>query len=132
MGVKGLSYCGIDCRNFCIMGSRKLVKQARELEKSVREMKVEEWHHQIKIPPKEQFEFEEFIKGVRWLQKYGHCPGCRAGGGPPTCRARACAQSRNLKGCWECRERKTCEKLSFIEEIYPIVRENLEKIRGSL
>ncbi len=32
----------------------------------------------------------------------GQCPGCRAGGGDVGCEVRACAQERQLVGCWEC------------------------------
>ena len=32
------------------------------------------------------------------------CPGCRAGGGDEGCPSRACAQARQLAGCWQCSE----------------------------
>ena len=40
---------------------------------------------------------------------------CRGSGGPPFCKIRKCCQKRGLKGCWECDEFETCEKLDFLK-----------------
>jgi len=40
---------------------------------------------------------------------------CINGGGKPRCKIKRCVQKKQLKGCWECNEFETCDKLKFLE-----------------
>ena len=46
--------------------------------------------------------FEEFMKGLKWLSKATICMGCRADGGWPDCPIRKCCVARNVAFCYEC------------------------------
>jgi len=45
------------------------------------------------------------------------CPGCKAGGGDADCQQKACCTSRDLQGCWECRQ-FPCSKGTFGTEAW--------------
>jgi len=71
--------------------------------------------------------YPEFEGVLAWLTTQD-CEGCPAGGGNPDCAIRICAKEKGLAGCWEC-DQEPCEKLGEIDEGYPGVVENRQRIR---
>ena len=71
--------------------------------------------------------YPEFEGVLAWLTTQD-CEGCPAGGRNPDCAIRICAKEKGLAGCWEC-DQEPCEKLGEIDEGYPGVVENRQRIR---
>jgi len=57
------------------------------------------------------------------------CPTpCRQGGGKSYCEVRECVQSKKLKGCWECKDRRECALLDRLRRIHPNLDYHLDLI----
>ena len=59
-------------------------------------------------------EFWDYLDGLAG----GGCSGCRAGGGPPECQIRLCAQERGVKICVACAD-YPCAHIEALGTIYP-------------
>jgi len=94
--LKYITYCGVYCELCSARG--RIPKQAAALRET---MAKEGWGHfgnEI-----ENFkQFWEFLTNLS--DKSKACPGCRAGGGPPFCGIRKCAQKKGVELCADCEE----------------------------
>ena len=70
-------------------------------------------------------EFEKVLDG--FVNLFGECPGCVAGGGDPSCLIRQCCRQKEYTTCAECNEMGTCEKLQRIVSSL----ENLKRIKAA-
>ncbi|MBU0492064.1 MAG: DUF3795 domain-containing protein [Chloroflexi bacterium] len=101
--------CGLYC-GLCSARSR-IPQRARALQEA---MTVEGWPDWgAEIPG-----FAPFWRFLEGLHAAGGCPGCRAGGGPPFCQIRQCAQERALDLCSECSD-FPCSHIEALGAIYP-------------
>jgi len=75
----------------------------------------------------QEFEFENFMKGLNWFANSG-CDGCIQGGGMQNCEARNCCKTKNLKNCCFCKDFLECKKLDYQRETYKI-NENFLRIK---
>jgi len=75
----------------------------------------------------QEFEFENFMKGLEWFANSG-CSGCLQGGGMPTCEIRNCCKEKGFNNCYFCSDFLKCEKLDYQRETYKI-NENYERIK---
>ncbi len=108
---RDISYCGLYCP-LCADRNR-IPPQARALQDTLKEEGWESFGNYV-FP-----EFDAFWRVLSQLTDPQRvCPGCRAGGGPPTCRIRHCAQDRGVRVCVECSD-YPCEHIQQLSHIYP-------------
>ena len=102
------------------MHQGKLADLAHDLRKELRQTKFEK---QAEILSK--FSFFKTLKNYQQcydilgtLVRFRCKRACRKGGGSPFCKMRICCQKKGIKGCWECFEFETCEKLNFLKPVH--------------
>jgi hypothetical protein len=101
--------CGIWCGS-CIVGNGTLQELARRYEHLVRAYGLDDWGPQ-------DYDFDQFVAGLESMRSMPLCPGCWMGGGRENCELRACASSKGLNGCNQCRETATCEHSEILEHM---------------
>jgi hypothetical protein len=108
--VKGqIGYCGIWCGS-CVVGNGVLKQLTWDYNKIIKDYGLKEW------APKD-FDFKEFIKGLTTIQSMPCCEGCLKGGGRDNCEIKACAKSKGLNDCSECRDIKSCPNIKILEHM---------------
>jgi len=112
IGCCGL-YCG-DCFNY----KGRIADLARDLRKELREAKFDRAYLGLSKFFKEFENYGQCYKVLGAMARLRCKRTCRGGGGPPSCRIRSCCQKKNIRGCWECAEFETCEKLDFLKPIH--------------
>lgn len=95
-----IGYCGIWCGS-CVAGNGVLRNLSGRYEKLIKDYSVKEW-------APEDFNHDEFMKGLDSLKNIWLCPGCLKGGGQDDCAIRSCAENRKAADCVECGEMDTC------------------------
>jgi len=65
----------------------------------------------------EDFDGNEFTKGLASIQVLPTCQGCRKGGGNAICKIRPCASERKLPDCIECDEMKSCKNREALKKV---------------
>lgn len=100
---------------------QELAKRFEKISKKLPQM--EKW-----IP--KEFSFKEFMKGLTCIQAMTLCPGCRKGGGPPTCRIRICALEKGIADCSECEQLVECKNFEELEKDHPKIKEDLMEIKN--
>jgi len=50
------------------------------------------------------FDFKQFVKALEWFIENAECPGCKQGGGFPSCAVKKCCFEKGLRVCFECEE----------------------------
>jgi len=122
-----IAYCGLYCR-LCDYYTGKIRESARRL------LEVVEKHSELKIfaEASKACDFENLVKGVRWLStEMSPCVGgCMGGGGWGDCPLRKCCIEKGLKFCFEC-EDFPCEtvkryrnRVELLEELRELGVEN--------
>ena len=101
--------CGIWCGS-CVIGNGVLRELSQRYERLIADYGLEEWD------PRD-VDYEEFLHGLRSMQEVPLCPGCRRGGGRTDCELRACAQSRSLEYCGDCRESSDCPHTELLQHM---------------
>jgi hypothetical protein len=115
-----VTYCGLHC-DLCGARARTPVR-AEALHQSMYDEGWPFWG--AGIPG-----FKEFWEFLESLFVDGGCTGCRAGGGPPHCRIRACARERGLDLCSQCPD-FPCAYLEALNAAYPmLITDNLRMQR---
>ena len=111
-----IAYCGLYCGD-CFGYKEKVADLARDLRKKLREARFDKTAEFIST-----ISFFEVFKNYRQcyevlgaLVKFRCKKACKGGGGPPFCKMRKCCQKKGIKGCWQCDEFETCEKLDFLK-----------------
>mgnify|MGYP002155000190 CR=1 FL=1 len=127
-----IAYCGLYCR-LCDYYTGRIRDSARRL------LEVVEKHSELKIfaEASKAFDFEDFVKGVKWLSsEMSPCVGgCRAGGGWGDCPLRRCCVERGLRFCFECENfpcdvvRRYRNRVELLNEIKGLGVENWIKKR---
>jgi hypothetical protein len=110
-----VAYCGLycpKCYKMVVSEAAKLLEEA-----------LENTHICGSVhDPSKQFKKElKILAGLR-------CPKlCKAGGGKPDCKIRVCCLSKNLEGCWECKDFENCKNLKkqFVENLRKIKNRGL-------
>jgi hypothetical protein len=121
--VKGqIGFCGIWCGS-CPAGNGAIQELAKRFEEIVKNCELEKW------VPKE-FNFKEFMKGLDCTQATPSCPGCKKGGGPPTCEVRICALEKGIADCSQCNQLTECRNFEQLEKSYPKIKEGLVEIKN--
>lgn len=119
-----VGFCGIWCGS-CLGGNGAVQELTRKYEQTIKRSQtaLEKW------APKE-FDFNEFMKGLACIQAMSLCPGCKKGGGNPTCEIRNCATKKNIANCSQCNGLADCRNFESLEQGNPKMKEELRKIEN--
>jgi len=117
-----IGYCGIWCGS-CAGGNGVPQELTKGYEEFVKRNQIDKW------APKD-FDLKEFMKGLESIQRVKPCAGCREGGGAPECIIRACAEGKGYEYCYECGRLKDCDEFSSIEEGFPEIKKELQRLKG--
>ena len=121
------SYCGLCCAD-CIPSREEFFTLVSRLEEMLGELKFE-YYAELKSGSNEEFkEYPKFLSILRHIKGLRCARPCRLGGGYPRCEIRQCAQSKSLKGCWQCEFRKSCALLDRLRGIHPNLDYHLDFI----
>jgi len=104
-----IGYCGIWCGS-CVVGNGTLRELTHRYEELTDAYGLPGW-------APEDFDHLEFSKGLKSLHGIPLCPGCLRGGGRDDCEIRACARSRDLNDCTECKELGMCQHAEIVEKM---------------
>lgn len=118
-----IGFCGIWCGS-CLGGNDAIQELTRKYEQIIKRSKpaLEKW------APKE-FDLNELMKGLACIQAMPLCPGCKKGGGIPTCKIRICASQKNMTSCSQCPRLAECKNFESLEQGHPKIKEELRKIK---
>jgi len=101
-----LAYCGLWCGS-CLVGNGTVNRLARDCRKAIKDYGVSEWG------PTE-VDYGVLLKGLATIGAMNPCPGCLKGGGRTDCEIRACAVSKRVVECVDCKESKGCTNVKII------------------
>ncbi len=104
-----IGYCGIWCGS-CVVGNGVLRKLTEEYEALIKNYGLKDW------TPR-GFISDEFMKGLTSIKNMESCNGCLKGGGRDNCEIKACALSKKLRDCSECREIKSCPNMKILDHM---------------
>jgi hypothetical protein len=68
------------------------------------------------------------MKGLACIKAMPLCPGCKNGGGNPTCEIRICALKKNVVNCSQCDALIDCKNFESMEQSNPKIKEELRKL----
>lgn len=125
------AYCGLFCGD-CLRFHSKVSRLAAQLSEALEESRFEDYAKVKSASVPEFRQYPEIIAGLTAMRQL-HCgTPCRQGGdgcGKP-CEIKACVQSKNLAGCWQCPDMAQCRKFDFLMPVCgEAPRKNLLKIR---
>ena len=110
-----IAFCGLYCEE-CPSHTGKIADLARDLRKELRTFRYDKIAEALR-----SYSFFDYFK--HYPEAYQVLGGlvkmrckhtCKGGGGPPFCKMRKCCQKKDIAGCWECDEFKTCKHLDFL------------------
>ena len=121
-------YCGLYCRD-CIPSNGRLFALARELEDKLAELHFEDYAG-FKAREDASFgDYQGFLRVLHAIRGLECKAPCRAGGGKTRCAVKNCVLGRQLPGCWQCPQCKTCELLDPLRGFHPNLEHHLDLIR---
>ena len=106
-----IGYCAIWCGS-CVVGNGTLKELTKRYEHIIGGYGVDEWGAED-----QGFDGREFMKTLQSIQNIPICRGCLKGGGAPNCKIRACASSKQLADCTECKAFMTCEHREALRKV---------------
>jgi hypothetical protein len=114
-----IGFCGIWCGS-CLGDKGAILELTRKYEQIIKHSQsaLEKW------APKE-FNFNEFMKGLAYIQAMLLCPGCKKDDRNPTCEIRICALNKNLTNCSQCDDLAECKNFESLEKDHPKIKEEL-------
>ena len=128
---KALAYCGLYCGE-CIMYKGEIADMARDLRKKLRQNKFDKVAAGISTFFKDFADYPRCYKVLGAMVKLRCRKVCQDGGGNPFCKIRTCCNKKQIKGCWECDDFETCNKLDFLKAVHgDSTYKNMRKIRKS-
>ncbi len=112
-----IAYCGLYCAD-CFMQKGTIADLARDLRKELRQNKLDRFAKLISKYWKPYANYDTTYELLGMMVKLRCKRTCRAGGGPPSCKIRACCTKKKIAGCWECGEFEACRKLDFLKAVH--------------
>jgi len=106
-----IGYCAIWCGS-CVVGNGTLKELTKRYEHIIGGYGVDKWGAED-----QGFDGREFMKTLQSIQNMPICRGCLKGGGATDCKIRACASSKKLADCTECKEFMTCENREALRKV---------------
>ena len=104
-----LAYCGLWCGS-CLVGNGTVNERAQKCRKAIIDYGVHEWG------PSE-VDYKALLKGLAVVGAMTPCRGCLKGGGRTDCEIRACAVSKRVSECVDCKESKGCTNVKIISHM---------------
>ena len=104
-----IGFCGIWCGS-CVAGNGTLRELTKRYKEIIRRYGLKEW------APRD-FDFTEFMKGLKSIETIPLCRGCLKGDGRPNCEMRACASNKNSNDCSQCDQPTACKNLEMLQEM---------------
>jgi hypothetical protein len=127
MDEKLTAYCGLCCAD-CIPSCEELFALVDRLDQMFGQLEFDQYAKLKSAQHKEFEDYPTFLSVLRQIKNL-RCPvPCRQGGGRSSCEVRLCAQSKGLKGCWECKDRRECRLLDRLRRIHPNLDYHLDLI----
>lgn len=102
-----IGYCGIWCGS-CVAGNGALKELTKKYAEIVDRYDLKDWAPQ-------DFNFEEFRKGLTSIESMPLCPGCLKEGGRPDCEIRSCVRDKDLGDCSQCDKPSSCSNSKLLE-----------------
>ena len=99
-------YCGLNCAE-CFSYKKTVSEAAKALRRELHTVKLKDFWTEIPFLG----EYENFKRSLDGLAKLRCTKACRAGGGNPWCKMRACCIKKQVAGCWECDDFETCNRI---------------------
>lgn len=126
--LKLTTYCGLYCGD-CPFFKGTIADLARDLRKELRANRFDKIAQTIPFPVFQKYDdCYEVLGGMVKMR----CKGCRGGSRSKFCKVAACAQKKELEGCWECGDFEGCKKLEFLVPVHGDAHfKNLRAIRKS-
>ena len=121
------SYCGLCCVD-CIPSHERFFALVNRLDEMLEELQFEQYAELKSEVIKEFKEYPKFLSILHHIKELRCSSPCRLGGGYPQCKIRHCAQSKNLKGCWQCEVRCECAFLDRLRSVHPNLDYHLDLI----
>ncbi len=114
--IKFIAFCGLHCAS-CPGHKGRIANLARDLRAELTAERIDDTAEAMSSEPAfEVFKnYGEFIRVLEMLSRMRCDKICREGGGNPQCVPRLCCYEKRIRGCWECAEFETCEKLDFLK-----------------
>ncbi len=131
------AYCGLYCRD-CIPSKKELFSTAARLEDLLEDLHFDKYA-QVKAEQSywskanETFKkYQDFIQVLQAIRELECKVSCREGGGwkGAHCDVRNCALSKDLEGCWDCADYKTCQLLEPLKKFHPNLEYHLSLIKS--
>ncbi|MGB2768918.1 MAG: DUF3795 domain-containing protein [Candidatus Zixiibacteriota bacterium] len=104
-----IGFCGVWCGS-CVAGNGVLRELTRRYEDIIERYDLKEWG------PKE-FDFKEFMKGLRSIQEMPLWAGCLKGDGRPNWEMRACASCKRINDCSQCDQPSDCKNSEALQKM---------------
>jgi hypothetical protein len=126
-----VAYCGLYCGD-CHGYTGRIPDLARDLRRELRKSRYDRFaDFMSNYSFASAFsDYQQCYRLLGQMVRFRCKAGCRAGGGPPFCKIRKCAQRKGLSGCWECDEFETCKELEFLKPVHGAAHiRNLKTIR---
>jgi len=121
------SFCGLCCID-CIPSREEFFALVNRLDEMLGELQFEHYA-ELKSEINEEFkEYPKFLSILHHIKGLRCASPCQLGGGNPQCKIRLCAQSKGLKGCWQCQARRGCSLLDRLRGIHPNLDNHLDLI----
>lgn len=127
MDEKFTAHCGLCCAD-CIPSHEELFALVDRLDQMLEQLQFDQYAMLKSAQNKEFGGYPAFISLLHQIKNL-RCPApCRQGGGKSYCEIRDCVQSKSLKGCWECKDRRECTLLDRLRRIHPNLDYHLDLI----
>jgi hypothetical protein len=121
------SYCGLCCAD-CIPSHQEFFDLVNRLAEILEELRFRHYA-ELKSEINEEFkEYPKFLSILHHIKELRCANPCQLGGGNPQCKIRLCAQSKKLRGCWQCQARSECTLLDRLRSVHPNLDYHLDLI----
>jgi hypothetical protein len=129
-------YCGLYCLD-CIPSKKDLYETAAKLKEMLEQLNFDKYaelkaNQTYWSKANEAFkhypQFIEVLQAIRGLECAVYC---REGGGykEGRCEVRNCAVNKQIAGCWECADYRSCKLLEPLLKFHPNLLHHLELIK---
>lgn len=108
-----IARCGVCCEQ-CRM-QKRIPRMATEMNRFVDAYGYSQWIRNVTS----DFDFDNFLVGLKWFASSG-CAGCSRGGGMPKCEVRDCCSQKKLQDCYRCPQFTSCNKNLYQKQTYRI------------
>jgi len=106
-----IGYCAIWCGS-CVVGNGALKELTKRYEHIIGSYGVDNWGAED-----QGFDGRKLMKTLQSIQSIPVCRGCLKNGGATDCKIRACALSKKLADCTECKEFMRCQNREALKKV---------------